>query len=251
MPAPGIDGPSGGGGERGGGNVPGLIRPGPLALQVIAKLAVIALFFTAWAFVYEFVNRRGADPARTIHLTRPLDRFPGIIQPWTAVIYVFGGLALPLLPFVFNWQWPRLRFVLACYALTSLLAFGCYWIWPLGIVRPAYQGDGFGEWLMRRVFTWDLEANCFPSSHTFFAILGAILVSGGGAGPVTRRLTWALAVMVCATTVTTGQHYFVDIAGGVAAAFFGYASARGLMSAARGRRHSPAASIPGDLAPGD
>jgi len=181
---------------------------------------------------YDRANQHGANPARTIHLRRPLDRFPGIIQPWTAVIYVVGGLAMPLLPFAFNRSWPRLLLVLSSYTLTSLLAFACYWLWPLGIVRPIYLGGGVGERLMRAVFSVDLEANCFPSSHTYFAVLGAILVSQGSASPWTRRLTWALAVAVCATTVTTGQHYFIDILGGVIAALLGYTAARSLTAAA-------------------
>jgi membrane-associated phospholipid phosphatase len=203
-----------------------------LVPQTVLKLAAVLLFFAAWIVLYDRTNQHGADPIRTIHLKRPLDQVPGIIQPWTAVIYVFGGLAMPLLPFAFNWTWPRLTFVLLCYTLTSLLAFTCYWLWPLGIIRPVYLGNGIGEQLMRGVFSVDLEANCCPSSHTFYAILGAILVSHGGAGPVTRRLTWALAVAVCVTTVTTGQHYFIDILGGVVAALLGYTAARSLTAAA-------------------
>src|SRR5262249_34531326 len=75
---------------------------------------------------------------------------PRIIQPWTAFLYVFGGLALPLLPFYYNWDWPRLRLVLACYALASALAFVCYWAWPLSIVRPSFEQPGLGDWLMRQ-----------------------------------------------------------------------------------------------------
>jgi membrane-associated phospholipid phosphatase len=201
-------------------------------LETAAKLGVVWLFFLAWAVVYDRVNQHGADPARTIHFKiRPTDRFPWIIQPWTAVIYLFGGFALPVLPFALHRSWRGLRFVLTCYTLTSLIAFAVYWFFPLGIMRPVYTGDGLGERLMRGVFTWDLEANCFPSSHTFFAVLGALLVSVGGARPAVRRATWALAVAVCATTVTTGQHYFIDIAGGIVAALLGFSVARLLMPA--------------------
>ena len=109
-----------------------------IGLQAALKLAVVLLFFAAWAILYDRFNHQGADPTRTIRLTRPIDRIAGITQPWTAVIYVFGGIALPLLAFWFHWEWARLRFVLACYTLTSLLAFACYWSWPLGIVRPDF-----------------------------------------------------------------------------------------------------------------
>ena len=200
-----------------------------VGMQNVAKVVVIFFFFAAWSLIYDQVNEHSARPDRTIHLTRPVDRFPGIIQPWTAVIYVFGGIALPLLPFVYNWTWPRLRFVLTCYAVTSMLAFACYWLWPLGIVRPIFLGNSLGERLMRGVFTIDREANCFPSGHTFFATLGGILVWRGGASGAVSRSTWVLAVAVCATTVTTGQHYFIDVTGGVAAALLGYTTTRMLM----------------------
>ena len=47
--------------------------------------------------------------AGPIHRVRPCDLWPEIIQPWTAVVYVFGGFLLPLLPFYYNWAWPKLR----------------------------------------------------------------------------------------------------------------------------------------------
>ena len=219
--------------------------------QDALKVAAVLGFFAAWAILYDWLNHRGTDPARMIYGTRPLDRFPGIIQPWTAVVYVFGGLAMPLLPLAFHWTWPRLRRVLACYALTSLVAFVCYGLWPLGIVRPTYRGDGVGERLMRAVFAVDRPANCFPSGHAAFAVLGAILVDRGGAGRVTRGLTWALAIAVCATTVTTGQHYFLDVPGGAAAALLGYAAARRLWPAAGRAGSAAAAGQAREAAPGD
>jgi membrane-associated phospholipid phosphatase len=194
-----------------------------------AKLSIVVVVSAVWFVVYDLTNRHGSDPARMIRLTRPVDIFPAIIQPWTAPIYVFGGAILPLLPFLFHWSWPRLRFVLACYAIASLLAFCCYWLWPVGMLRPAMRGDGTGEALMRLVFAVDKEANCFPSSHVFLAILGAMLVSTGAASRLVRVLTWLLAILVCCTTVTTGQHYFIDILGGIAVALIGFAAARRLL----------------------
>ena len=73
-------------------------------------------YFVVWAAAYRFTNAYASDPTRTMHLVRPCDVAPGIIQPWTAIIYVFGGLALPLLPFFYNWPgrncgsyWPATR----------------------------------------------------------------------------------------------------------------------------------------------
>jgi membrane-associated phospholipid phosphatase len=198
----------------------------PRASALAARVAVIAAYFVAWAVVYTFTNVRGSDPAVVIHLVRPCDLVPGIIQPWTAILYLAGGFVLPLLPFYYNGDWPKLWFVLACYTIASVLAFFCYWVWPVGIVRPPFEGPGLGRWLMRWVVEVDGEANCFPSSHVFFAVLGAMLVSHGGAHRPVQIVVWALAAAVCATTVTTGQHYFLDVAGGVAVALVGYGAAR-------------------------
>jgi membrane-associated phospholipid phosphatase len=192
------------------------------------RVLAVLCFFAAWWAAYSWTNARGADPLRAVYLTRPCDLVPNIILPWTAVVYLAGGLALPLLPFFYYREWPRLRFVLAAYAIASALAFACYLLWPLCIVRPAYEGPGLGNWLMRQVVAVDDEANCFPSSHALFAVLPAILVSRGGAGRGMRIFVWALAVAVCLTTVTTGQHYFLDMVGGAAAAVAGYLIARQL-----------------------
>ncbi len=223
--------------------------------EAAARAAVVACYFAVWSAAYSFTNAYASDPARTIHLVRPCDLAPGIIQPWTAVIYVFGGLALPLLPFIYNWRWPKLRFVLACYALSSTVAFVCYCVWPLGIVRPSFAGPGLGRWLMRQVVSMDNEANCFPSSHVYYAVLGAILVWHGGAGRLVRGATCLLAAAVCATTVTTGQHYVLDVAGGAAVAAASYAAVRLLLPdqgapsplpPAERRKHAPQRRGPAD-----
>jgi membrane-associated phospholipid phosphatase len=181
--------------------------------------------------LYDAINQHGSDPVRTIHLTSPRQLYPGLIQPYSAIIYVFAGLTLPALPFLYYWNWREIRFVLCCYTLTSLLAFTCYLVWPLSIVRPDYQGSNIGERLMLWVFSKDLPGNCFPSSHTFFAILAAVLISRASSSRVTRLSIWALAVAVCVTTVTSGQHYFIDVPGGVAVAFLGYYGADRLRAA--------------------
>jgi membrane-associated phospholipid phosphatase len=195
---------------------------------VVARILVVVGFFAAWWAVYAWTNARGCESGRAIYLTRPCDEAPSIIQPWTAVVYLVGGLVLPLLPFCYYRDWPRLGFVLTCYTIASALAFACYVQWPVGIVRPPYDGSGFGNWLMRHVLEVDDEANCFPSSHVIFAVLPAVLVDRGGASRLVRLLVWGLAGAVCVSTVTTGQHYVLDVAGGVGAALASYYTARRL-----------------------
>jgi membrane-associated phospholipid phosphatase len=212
----------------------------------IAQVAVIGLFFAIWAVLYDATNQHGSEPSRAVHLTRPVDRFPGIIQPWTAFVYLPGGVLLPLLPFAFDRSWRWVRFVLTGYGVAALLAAACYLAWPLAMQRPPFAGDDPGERLMRLVFVFDREANCFPSSHVYFAVLGALNVARVARQRWVIRATIVLAVAVCLTTVTTGQHYLVDIPGGIAAALLGDAVA-GRIERYWTRRHAHA----GDVALGE
>lgn len=209
----------------------------------LVKLTAIFLFFFLWFQTYKFFNDWGSRPGRAIRLARPCDVWPGLIQPWTAVIYLFGGGLIPFLPFVYNWGWEKLRVVLRAYVISSLISFTAYGLVPMSITRPPYEGSGLGERLMRWVLTVDNEANCCPSSHTTFAILAAILVAHGGAPRGVRAATWVLAVAICLTTITTGQHYFIDVPGGVVTAVVSYYAALGAQSglrrAARGPREGP------------
>jgi membrane-associated phospholipid phosphatase len=199
---------------------------GASPLTVLAKLAAIGTFFAVWTALYKLMNEWGTVSSRAIHLTRPCDLWPGMIQPWTAVIYVFGGVLVAFLPFPYNWSWDRLRFVLATYAVASTISFLAYALVPLCITRPEFPGAGLGDRLMHGVLAVDNEANCCPSLHTVFAVLGAVLVAHGGAPRGVCLATAVLAAAVCVTTVTTGQHYLIDVPGGVVTAVASYYGVR-------------------------
>jgi membrane-associated phospholipid phosphatase len=191
-------------------------------LSPVAKAACILCYFAVWFACYTRTNDLGSQPGRAIQLHRPIDRMPELNQPWTAVIYVLVGFLLPVLPFYYHWTWPRLGFVLACYATASAVALICYWLWPVSIVRQSFDGSGVGEWLMRQVLSVDRSANCTPSSHVIYASLAALLMSRGGASRPAIFATWMAAGAVSLTTVTTGQHYWLDIVSGMAIALISY-----------------------------
>jgi hypothetical protein len=205
-------------------------------LSVLGRIVVVLLFFVAWWTTYDLVNGYAAGEVRTIRLTPPRDYFPGVIQPWTFFVYFPGGLVLPALPFLYYRSWPRVGFVLACYTISSVIAFVCYCLWPLSIDRPAFDGSRLGESCMRWLVSVDQAANCCPSSHVLYAVLPALLVSVGGASLRAAILVWVFAVAVCVSTITTGQHYLIDIPGGVAVALVGYGGARALQAAWGPRR---------------
>jgi membrane-associated phospholipid phosphatase len=206
-------------------------------LQALEKAAVVAGFFGLWWWGYDTINAFASDPVRTIHLTNPASVFPWIIQPWTAVIYIIGGAVFPVVPFLYYRSWRGIAFVMACVTATSLLSFAIYWSWPVSMVRPEFAGGTVGERLMLWVFSVDKPANCFPSSHVFFSLLGAHLIDRAGVGRAERWVWWAFAAAVCVTTVTSGQHYFIDVPGGAAVAWAGYTVGYRLVPPARPHPH--------------
>ncbi len=189
------------------------------------RLLAIAAFFALWFWVYSELNARGAQSPRAMTFQSPIERYPWLYQPWTAIIYVFGGYLICVVPFLWNWTGRWIRFVLTAYGIASVLAFICYAIWPVVMIRPDYAGEGVGVSLMRWVISVDDAANCLPSSHVLFAVLGPLLVARGKAQPWLRYGSWILGASICITTVTVGQHYFIDILGGVIVASAGYLGA--------------------------
>ena len=191
----------------------------------LLRVAAILVFLAIWILIYIELNARGAHSERAVTFRSPIDRYPWIYQPWTAVIYVFGGYLSMILPFLWNWTGRWIRFALTAYGIASVMAFLSYAIWPVVMLRPEYVGDGIGIGLMRSVVSVDDPANCFPSSHVLFALLGAMLVAYGNAPRWVKTLAWILGVSICATTITVGQHYFFDILGGMIVAVAGFVGA--------------------------
>ncbi len=93
-----------------------------------------------------------------------------------------GGVIFPLVPFLYYPTWRGILFVMVCFTASSLVAFAVYGAWPVSMVRPEFAGGTLGERLMRWVFLVDKPANCFPSPHVIFAVLGAYLIDRVGVG---------------------------------------------------------------------
>jgi len=188
----------------------------------VARFAIICVFFIIWFQVYKVLNMWGSQPGRAISITSPISMWPFIFAPWTALVYVFGGYGTCILPFIYNWRWPLFRRVIISYAVSSLVAFIIYAVWPVIMLRPDYSGAGIGLWLMRMVVSVDNPANCFPSSHAIFAVLSGLHCMHKETPRLFIWFSWILAAAVCVSAITVGQHYIQDIIAGVITAGLGY-----------------------------
>jgi len=179
------------------------------------KAIVLTSLAVAWCIGYAQINAFNSDANRALFLTmRPVDYWEGIIQPSSAIVYVIGAAVLLVWPIFLTWSsseiWQFTRMVV----MGTIVGFSIFILWPLNIRRPEFIGDRFGESIMQAVFTVDEPANCFPSFHSFFAVLGALVVQQQVSSKLYVGLAWLIAVGVLVSAVMTGQHYCIDVLGG-------------------------------------
>ena len=83
-------------------------------------------------------------------------------------------------------------------------------------VRPELEPDGFWNQVMLWVYSVDAADNLFPSIHCLVSWFCYIGIRGREDLPVWyRRFSCVMALLVCASTLTTKQHVLVDVAGGI------------------------------------
>ena len=103
-------------------------------------------------------------------------------------------------------------------------------LWPL----PPFSGDAswFAAWTryeLADLRAVDSPSNCFPSMHVAMATSISVTWAGFLRRPWARPLPLVWAAVVCICTLTTKQHYIVDVPGGMLAGLVGLGLARWLV----------------------
>lgn len=152
-------------------------------------------------------------------LNIPLDeRIP--LVPWTVSIY-FGCYVFWAVNYILcARQSRRLAYRFFCAdMIAKLTCFAFFLILPTMIQRPSIQGDGFWDAGMRFLYYKDTPVNLFPSIHCLASWLCYIGVRSNKDIPAWyRHASWIMALAVFISTLTTKQHFIVDVFAGVAVA---------------------------------
>lgn len=144
--------------------------------------------------------------------------------PWTVAIY-FGCYLFWAANYVLAARQDKAaayRFYCADF-LSRILCAVFFLLLPTTNVRPAVEGSGIWNWLMRLLYQADTPYNLFPSIHCLVSWLCWIAVRR--CRDIPRWYRWFslfAAIVVCISTVTTKQHVLVDVAGGILAAELSY-----------------------------
>ncbi|MDF1665242.1 MAG: phosphatase PAP2 family protein, partial [Planctomycetota bacterium] len=140
--------------------------------------------------------------------------------PWTAWIYASYPLLFLLVYASEKSKGKLSRYLYAALAV-NLISELIFILWPTAIDRtlfpvPSQNGD-ISVGLMHLIRKLDNAGNCFPSLHVSTSLLSAFALWRHGSKRFYFSLVWAIAIAI--STMTTKQHYFVDvISGGVLAA---------------------------------
>ena len=110
------------------------------------------------------------------------------------------------------------------FILAALIGLTVFILWPTAVTREAPGPDGITGLLWRWLYSVDTPANALPSLHVANTCLAAAcLRRGGGAWRIVAPI-WA--VLIVLSTLTTKQHYAIDVAGGMALAAVSFVAAR-------------------------
>ena len=111
------------------------------------------------------------------------------------------------------------QFARTCFV--TLIACGLFFLfYPTSYPRPDYPiTDNFlVNLVMSAIQAADTPNNCFPSLHVALSAVGAISLRNFS--PKVRVLFWTWALLIFVSTLTTKQHYVLDVVAGISVALF-------------------------------
>ncbi len=178
------------------------------------KLAIFLIYAVAYAFLYVFPNVYSGFKPVFLRMTELDTQIPFV--PWTFLVYLSDYILILTVIFLIGrkdqfYSFTRVSFLL-------LFICGIFFIFfPTTYPRPEYPvvENPLIRFFMGLVGSLDTPKNCFPSMHV--AVTGGAVFS---LRHLPRRLFifyifWAVAIFL--STLTTKQHYLVDVLGGVGA----------------------------------
>jgi hypothetical protein len=186
------------------------------SISFFARLLVIVPIALANGFGYLWLNHHLNAPS--LLPLSPIDRaIP--FMPWTIwpyLVFFSGDVVLPLALRRRDVFWT----VILSYFVAILTNVIIWNLYPTTYPRPAPpMGDSITDASFRIMVGIDLPNVCFPSGHITIPAVGTWGLLREH--PSWRVPAWALFAILSLTIVSTKQHYFVDIFGGLGTALWG------------------------------
>lgn len=156
-----------------------------------------------------------------LHLGEPV-RLPVSMMDWRIpflswTIWIYHTQFFFLLVSVWRLkQTAAISRTLYAMAAASLISFAIFFVYPTTLPRAELIDDGLARQAFALLYSIDGPTNCLPSLHVALAWIAAL-----GIGEQQRRWRgWALlwAALISMSTLTTKQHYLIDVLAGLCVA---------------------------------
>lgn len=152
------------------------------------------------------------------HLRTPMVLTPSTIDektPFLALtVWIYNSQFFFLAISIYLLREPQnLSRTLYAMALISLFSFCIFAIFPTTLPRDYATGTGLTAKAFQSLYTIDSSSNCFPSLHVTLAWLAALGVWQERRSIGVVICLWA--VLITISTMTTKQHYFIDVLAGL------------------------------------
>ena len=188
----------------------GTTRPRVLwRAKLIASLIILAYYLLG----YFSLNRLSLGLWWVIPRT-PADQLPVI--PWTITVY---HSVFVLAPLAIWWQasFRSLRTYTIAVLFSYTLNFALFAAFPSLIYRPWPQEPSWWDWAIELTRAADRPTTCFPSLHMTNCFVAVFSYRGTRFG----KVLWVWSLLIAASTLTTGQHVFLDLPAGALTALLG------------------------------
>ena len=182
----------------------------PEQVSIQFRLKVVALFVFFFTVGYGFTNRFPVFTPQLLPMTS-VDHFFGF-HPWTVWVYM-SDYILIFLPVVLVTKISVMKHILKGFLYNFAIHFPIFFFFPTTMIRPPLLEENFTNWAFNILRLMDTPVNCFPSQHVSLCFVVAM-----GFWNYQRKLAiffYCWAILISLSTLTTKQHYFWDVLGGV------------------------------------
>ncbi|NBX91692.1 MAG: hypothetical protein EB078_06680 [Proteobacteria bacterium] len=176
------------------------------------RFSILALFAVAYGLLYVIPNFFFQSTPSELPMLW-IDRVIPLI-PWTFIIYTSDYFIFIIAIFMFTERHHFNSFARMMFAVLTVCGLFFY-SYPTVYPRPPYEPQS--HWLIGSLMDFiamaDSPRNCFPSMHVGLTSVATWAMRPKGRKMVFLFSGWSLAIFI--STLTTKQHYFYDILGGL------------------------------------
>ncbi len=181
------------------------------------KIKAIFIGCAIFSILYFFSGRIQLYPPIQFDLSIVDKMVPYI--PWSIWVYSAQFLFLFLALWTCNNSIKQTTLYYSMLLATSI-AFILFLLIPIELPHQNINFHGINAYLWQALYLTDTPTNCFPSLHVALAILAAYTLR-------IKNKYWKLiapiwALLICVSTLTTKQHYMIDILGGTVLALISF-----------------------------